>query len=109
MAEKSAERTTDSLLHPGRGHNPSYGVNESMEDDSSQDGGEIALDIRHSQERIWTMGSFSLIACIGALVNGMGLGYSTNTLAELSDRWDEGDEVYGIDKDSSAASMFGVS
>ena len=107
MSKKSADRTTDSLLHPGKGHSPSFGVNE--DEDESVEGGGISLDIRHSKERIWTMGSFSLIACIGSLVNGMALGYSTNTLAELSDLYSEGDDLYGIEKGSTEASQFGVS
>lgn len=110
MSEKKGlSRTTDSLLHPGRGHSPSYGLNdESIDDESVQDGG-LGLDILHTREKIWTMAVFSLFACNGSLLVGMSLGYSTNTLAELSDLYDEGDEVYGIKKDSWPASLFGVS
>lgn len=110
MSEKKGlSRNTDSLLHPGRGHSPSYGLNDdSIEDESVEDGG-VRLDILHSRERIWTMAVFSLIACNGSLLIGMSLGYSTNTLAELSDLYNDGDMVYGIKKDSWPASLFGVS
>jgi sugar porter (SP) family MFS transporter len=49
---------------------------------------------------------FSLIACLGSLVVGMMLGFSTNTLAELSTLYHENDHVYGIKNGSFEASLF---
>ena len=104
----SRDRKTDSLLHPGRGHTPSYGINE--EEDNSTEGevDEGKVSVLHSTDRIWTVAVFSLIACLGSVVIGMCLGYSTNTLAELSTLYQDGDDVYGIDKGSTEASLFGV-
>ena len=101
----SRDRKTDSLLQPGRGHTPSYGINE--QEDSIND--EKEVEVRHSTDRVWTVAVFSLIACLGSVVIGMSLGYSTNTLAELSTLYDGGDDVYGIEKGSTEASLFGVS
>lgn len=103
---KGKDRVTDSLLHPGRGHSPSYGINEeSKEEDSNTN----AVAITHSKERIWTVALFSLIACVGSLIVGVFLGYSTNTLSELSDLYRHGDSDYGVKNGSLIASLFGVS
>ena len=68
------------------------------------------VSVFHIKERIWTVAAFSLIACLGSLVVGMMLGYSTNTLAELSTLWhDNEDHTYGIANGTSTASWFGVS
>ena len=104
MSDRSGT-TTDSLLH--KGHTPSYGINDSEEEEETAGG--IRLTILHSKERIWTVAVFSLIACIGSVVIGLFLGYSTNTLKELSDLQQEGDETYGVAKGSWTASWFGVS
>jgi facilitated trehalose transporter len=100
----SRDRKTDSLLQPGRGHTPSYGINE--EEDSIND--EKEVEVHHSTDRVWTVAVFSLIACLGSVVIGMSLGYSTNTLAELSTLYNGGDDVYGIEKGSTEASLFGA-
>ena len=49
---------------------------------------------------------FSRIACLGSVVIGMCLGYSTNTLAELSTLYQ--DYMYIIAKGSTEVSLFGV-
>ena len=103
----SRSRTTDSLLHPGRGHTPSYGINEEDSPEKEENGGVVAVE--HTRGRVWTVAIFSLIACLGSVVIGMSLGYSTNTLAELSTLYNGGNIVYGIAKGSTEASLFGVS
>ena len=108
------DRTTDSLLHPGRGHTPSYGITDSSDEKEEKAGpgetgeGGVTVAIRHAQERVWTVAVFSLIACLASVVIGMSLGYSTNTLSELSDVWHGGDRVYGIENGTFTASLFGV-
>ena len=98
------DRTTDSLLHPGRGHTPSHGINE--DDDSVEDDrkGLMNVSVKHAGDRVWTVATFTLIACLGSVVIGMSLGYSTNTLAELSDD----SSVYVVSNSSIEASLFGV-
>ena len=98
------DRTTDSLLHPGRGHTPSHGINE--DDDSVEDDrkGLMNVSVKHAGDRVWTVATFTLIACLGSVVIGMSLGYSTNTLAELS----EDSSVYVVSNSSIEASLFGV-
>ena len=105
-----SSRVTDSLLHPGRGHCPSYGINEESEERSESVNSGAKVSVFHIKERIWTVAAFSLIACLGSLVVGMMLGYSTNTLAELSTLWhDNEDHTYGIANGTWTASWFGVS
>ena len=105
------DRTTDSLLRPGRGHNPSYGLNDedSIENKDPESSDGVSVSILHAKERLWTVALFSIIACIGSVVIGMSLGYSTNTLSELSDLYHRGDHVYGIENGTWTASLFGVS
>ena len=56
----------------------------------------MKVSIFHIKERVWTIALFSLIACLGSVVIGMLLGYSTNTLSELSTLQEGGDEKYVI-------------
>ena len=69
----------------------------------------MKISIFHIKERVWTVAVFSLIACLGSVVIGMMLGYSTNTLSELSTLYQNGDEEYGIKNGTWTASLFGVS
>ena len=105
----SRARDTDSLLHPGQGHSPSYGINEESSEGSGKGSAEVKISIFHIKERVWTVAVFSLIACLGSVVIGMMLGYSTNTLSELSTLYQNGDEEYGIKNGTWTASLFGVS
>jgi len=104
MSSGERDRATDSLVHPGQGHTPSYGLNEDVQDSEEGSKGPL-VSLRHTKERVWTIATFSLIACIGSFLIGMFLGYSTNTLAELSDIH----SIYGIEAHSTLASIFGVS
>ena len=104
MASKR-DRTTDSLLHPGRGHTPSYGINEESQEEKNGS----SLSVSHSNERVWPVAMFSLIACIGSVLIGFFLGYSTNTLSEFSDLYHSGEHTYGIKNGTPPASWFGVS
>ena len=104
MSSGERDRATDSLLHPGRGHTPSYGLNEDVQESEDSSKGTL-VSLRHARERVWTVAIFSLIACIGSFLIGMFLGYSTNTLAELGNI----DSMYGIEAHSTLASIFGVS
>ena len=104
-----SSRVTDSLLHPGKGHSPSYGINEEGSESSEAGKSEVKVSIFHIKERVWTIALFSLIACLGSVVIGMLLGYSTNTLSELSTSQEGGDEKYVIANGTWTASLFGVS
>ena len=104
MSSGERDRATDSLLHPGRGHTPSYGLNEDVQDSEEGSKGPL-VSLRHTKERVWTVAIFSLIACIGSFLIGMFQGYSTNTLDELSYIH----SMYGIEHKSNLASIFGVS
>ena len=99
------DRDTDSLLRPGRGHSPSHGINEE-ESLETRDG--AGISVLHVKERIWTVAAFSIIACLGSFMVGMMLGYSTNTLSELSTLYHHGDKTYGIANGTWTASLFGV-
>ena len=108
MDTPSSERKTDSLLQPGRGNAPSHGINDDEEEEKVENEDEkklVNVAVNHSNDRVWTVAVFSLIVCLGSVVVGMMLGYSTNTLAELS----SGDTVYAVTKGSTEASLFGVS
>ena len=110
MSSGERARLTDSILQPGRGHTPTYGLNDDSDESvvPVKKGGALSSSLRASEERVWTIAVFSFIACLGSLLVGMLLGYSTNTLAELDTIATEGGS-YGIQAGSHLASIFGVS
>ena len=119
MASKT-DNATDSLLHAGRGSPRSYGVNpDSIEEEeeemvqTSQTRRIFSLKERvgrffSMKERVWTVAVFSLTACIGSLLVGMFLGFSTNTLSELNSYWNNDERTYGLASNGTYASLFGV-
>jgi len=81
----STARDTDPLLRPGRGHSPSYGLqNESAEGERSLESEKTSFqNICHPGERVFRVATCCLIACLASLLVGMALGFSSATLVEL--------------------------
>ena len=113
--ETNLSQDSDALL-PGKGHSPSYGINDSadLQGSSIETSGKKAPSVIQaitspgsSGERVWVVAMCSLIACLASLINGMVIGYSSPTLSILtapsqppSERFKDGD-IY--------SSLFGVS
>lgn len=84
---------SDALL-PGKGHSPSYGINESSDLTTSSLGssGKTAPSIIQSivhpgkGERVWVVAMCSLVACLAAMINGIMIGYSSPTLSILTNK-----------------------
>lgn len=60
-------------------------------------------------ERIRYVAAFSFVACLGAMLIGMSIGYTGTTSLELEDIYKDGDKDHGIKQNSEVASLFGVS
>ena len=103
----SRERDTDSLLSPGRGTSPAYGIQDDSETSNSSGGKSVLDSIRHGKERVWAVAFNAIIACIGSLLVGVMLGYSSETIVEFVKIY-EHDETHGF-KDSGHGNLFGVS
>ena len=58
-----------------------------------------------SPERLWTVVLFALIACVGSLLPGAAIGYSTNTISNLESNAGR----YGIDLHDFDEDTFSVS
>lgn len=108
MSDHSRDRDADSdpLLTPRSGSS-SYGIQDASGSGSS-DGKGILDSIMHSKERIWAVAFNVLIACIGSLLVGVMLGFSSETIVELLKIYKDGDRAHGF-KDSPSANLFGVS
>ena len=114
----SDSQITDSLLGPGYGSFPAYGLEESSDDtEDTVLNEEVQQSLLESvrqiatsgtKERIWSVAVFSLIACLGSAINGAMGGYSSSTVVELSDIF-ESDPDHGFQDSSSYPSVFGVS
>ena len=111
MSANEKARLTDSILRPGRGYTPTYGLNDDSDESAEvrESKGLLSASLRASEERVWTIALFSFIACVGSFLIGMFLGYSTNTLAELDTIATGEGSRYGIPAHSHWASIFGVS
>lgn len=121
----SDSRSRDSLLSqgseallPGKGHSPSYGINDSadLNGASLDSSGKTATSAIQSivnpsnRERVWVVAMCSLIACIAAMINGVVIGYSSPTLSYLaSDDTKRLHPDHFIPLNSTYASLFAVS
>lgn len=113
-------RDTDSLLDSEQKRYPSYGINDDpSESTKSGSNGNSSTEVEqstglyaivhHGRERFWSVTIFVLIACLASLSNGVVLGYSSNTLLELGDIYDNVNPTYGIKEGSFMVNLFGVS
>ena len=115
MSKRDSHFSQDSdALLPGKGHSPSYGINDSSDltqsdmDSSSRTAPSVIQSIVHppSGERIWAVAMCSLIACIAAMINGIVIGYSSPTISYLSN---DPNPNHHIEATKYEASLFGVS
>ncbi len=105
-------------LMPGKGHSPSYGINDSSDlsgasiDSSGKTTTSVIQNIVNpsTNERVWMVAMCSLIACIAAMVNGVVIGYSSPTLSYLSSEDVKNKHpLWYIDQSSVYTSLFAVS
>ena len=79
-----------------------------IEPSTTPGGVEEAEPLNASGARVWTITLFTMIACLGSMLNGFVLGYSSATLVDLNSTSTETGE-HGLSSDSAYSSLFGVS
>ena len=60
------------------------------------------------KERVRYVAAFSFVVCLGSLLVGMSLGFSSTTILELDKLVNGTDHKHGIEDNSELASLFGV-
>ena len=113
--ETNLSQDSDALL-PGKGHSPSYGINDSadLQGSSIETSGRTAPSVIQaitssgsSGERVWVVAMCSLIACLASMINGMVIGYSSPTLSILTS--DSQNNWEKFQRGDIYSSLFGVS
>lgn len=114
-----ARQESDTLLSPGAGPYPSYGIEDSAE--ITNDGtsavsrgsnADLLGSVRYAQsgkERFWSSALFCLIASFSSFITGVVLSFSSATVLELDSIYKDGDNVHGVSESSTYSSLFGVS
>lgn len=99
--DRSAQlKASDALLKPGRGHTPSYGIDDSR-----------SYENPDSPDRWSVVALCAFTACLASTIAGMSLSFSSIIINELDKKNDEATNVnenWKIDSDGIEASLIGV-
>ena len=87
-----------------KGNRASY---NSVEPNTPHDDVEEIELSKASGARVWTIALFTMIACLGSMLNGFVLGYSSATLIDLNSTNPETGE-HSLSSNSPLSSLFGV-
>ena len=94
--DRSAQlKASDALLKPGRGHTPSYGIDDSK-----------SYENRDSPDRWFVVAMCAFTACLASTIAGMSLSFSSIIINELSTS--PIDEAWEVESDGYEASLIGV-